>query len=230
MYVTITKFGGGRAIIHKTCASPDPVWTIACPWLRITFMKAQQKRFGAPKYVVMLLVLGLLCFAGWYTWNFFADAARHNDTQQISKANIPADWTTYSNSNLGISFAYPKTWTFTDKTTESLHGQRYIGELTSEDTQTSAGITLTRAQDGQVVYSTIDDWKAHAQKIGIKYSNLTAVKSSYVAFSYVYDAGGATSLVYKILSANKNVELVVLPTDTLSRDVVEQVVETFRFE
>jgi len=196
-------------------------------------MKINQKGFAAVEGLVVLLLVGALCIAGWYAWEFSTSKTitANKKTTQISTAQIPSDWITYQNNNLGISFSYPKTWAFEDKSREPTSTKAYyIGELTSDDKATTVGIRLMRKSDGSPVYSTIDEWKAYAGSANIKYSNLSDVKSNYTSFSYTLNVGGATGLVYEVFEPAKNVEAVVLPTESASKTTVEQILATLRLE
>jgi hypothetical protein len=132
---------------------------------------------------------------------------------------------------LGIGFAYPKAWTFEEKSKELPSTKsHYIGELTSEDKATTISITLIRKKDGRSVRSSIDEWKVYAQNAKLKYSNLTEVKSNYASFSYVLDANGATGLIYEVLEPANNVEMVILPAEPTQKATIEQIIDTMRFE
>src|SRR5665647_642488 len=178
-------------------------------------MKIKQQGFVAIEVVVVLLIVCALCVAGWYAWKFNTSKTStvSKKTAQVSTAEIPSDWIIYQNNDLGISFAYPKTWSFKEHSGEPTSIKLYyVGDLTSGDKTTTAAIDLIRKKDGRIVYSTIEEWKAHESNAHI--SNLTEVKSHYTAFSYVLDISGATSLVYEVLNPSINVDIMVFPTDS----------------
>ena len=192
-------------------------------------MNENQRGFGIIEGIlVVCLVIGI-GLASWYVWNLNAKS-HHAVTQSSPMVKAPMGWTIYQNAKLGLSFAYPKNWTFQNTSATSVSTASYhIGELTPNDKSTSIGITLARKADRTPAYTNMDEWQAYARKSNIKYSGLTAVKSNYASFSYVLDTAGATGLQYEVLNADNNLELLVLPTDTAQKTIIDQVVSTVRF-
>ena len=198
-------------------------------------MKNNQKGFSGVEGLLTLVIVGLIAFVGWYVWSTNSKSnqtlTNANKTSESTTASpkIPLGWTSYENKSLGISFAYPKNWSFKDKsTTETSTKSHYVGELTSNEKSTTVAITLIRAKDGRIVSSSIDDWKSKAANLNVDYSNLIKVNSQYTAFSYVNNVNGATSLNHVILAPGNEVELLVLPTETSQKTIIDQIIGTIR--
>lgn len=80
-----------------------------------------QRGFSAVETVIIVAVVGLLGFVGWWVYASRSDSKKEESTQnsnqqeeQQQRANTEqdetADWKSYSNTNLGISFKYPESW------------------------------------------------------------------------------------------------------------------------
>lgn len=85
-------------------------------------MKNNQKGFGAVEALIIVVIVGLVGFGGWYVWN----ARAETDTQTVSQKQAdgadkkndiektpyskPANYTSYSNTDLNFSLAYPTAW------------------------------------------------------------------------------------------------------------------------
>jgi hypothetical protein len=199
-------------------------------------MKRDQKGFSSVEGLLILIIVGLIGFVGWYVWNSknktgeTISNTNKSSTSTVAATKIPSDWALYENKTLGISFAYPKNWTFVDKSkTPTETKSYYVGELTSEDKATTVAITLIRIEDGRSVSTSADEWKTTAAKLNIRYSDLTEIKSHYEAFSYTNNVSGITSLNYVILSPGKQTELLVLPTSTNQKSVIDEITGTLHF-
>lgn len=201
-------------------------------------MYKNQNGFSIVEGLLLSVIVILLGFAGWYVWS-----SDNKPTETTSKENssgignttstrkTPSGWISYQNKDLGISFAYPKSWTFEDKSVEPTPTKsHYIGELTSDDKTTTVAVTLVRKKDGRSTHSSIEEWKTYAASSNIQYSNFAEVQSKYISFGYVLDLSGAMGLVYEVLEPNNNIEIVVLPAGTNHKATIEQFVSTLRFE
>ncbi len=208
-------------------------------------VKNNQNGFSLTHVLLLLVVVGVVSGSGWYVWssnNKTASKVSSNKSGTVGNkpslnkapAETPPNWSSYRNSQLGISFAYPKNWTFVDKSAEPASTKSYyVGELSSDDKATSVAITLVRKKDGRNVRASIDEWKASAKNSNLKYGDLTEVKSHYVSFSYINyldEAKKASNLKYQILDPANSVQLLVLPTATNHKVLIDQVVGTLRFE
>ncbi len=207
-------------------------------------MSKKQKGYSTIEVIVIVAIISLLGLVGWLVWSSDTKPKRISENPESFKSvndsmaakqlktEAPEGWIIYENEELGIGFAYPESWAFEDKSEEQLStGLHYIGELTSDDETTTIAITLVRKEDGRNIRSSIEEWKTHAANSNIQYEDLTEVKSQYVAFSYIWvlDAG-VTSLVYKVLETDNNVEMMVEPAGTNQKATVEKIVNTLRFE
>lgn len=83
-----------------------------------------QKGFSAVEALIIIVIVGLLSFGGWYVWQNQRNSAASNTTNQPSKDlvvnnkeldrqknNLMAGWLDYSSSQeAGFSLRYPQTW------------------------------------------------------------------------------------------------------------------------
>mgnify|MGYP001190356583 CR=1 FL=1 len=77
--------------------------------------RINQKGFGAIEVLLLLILLVLLTFTGWYVWNHNKSGDDTKNTSAKSTAtnnNSDTDSSTrlYSNNDIGLKFRYPKTW------------------------------------------------------------------------------------------------------------------------
>jgi hypothetical protein len=104
-------------------------------------MDQKQKGFSALALLLLLMIVSIVIFTGWYVWN-----AQRNSEKTLSQTNnsdIPAQskkpaetankevpLKEYSNAQYGISFKYPENWKLTDnledKSSESPVGDVYV--------------------------------------------------------------------------------------------------------
>ena len=84
-------------------------------------MKNRQKGFSTVELLLSLIVVVLIAGVGWYVYQSTkktedslsnAESSSNSTTQKSEKVTpeIPADWKTYENKELGIKYAYPKLW------------------------------------------------------------------------------------------------------------------------
>jgi hypothetical protein len=79
-------------------------------------MKTNYRGFGAIEVAILLAVVGLLGFGGWYVWqskdkyNSQQATNAQASTKQNTKENIVDILATYTNSKYDISLKYPKGW------------------------------------------------------------------------------------------------------------------------
>lgn len=83
-------------------------------------MKNNQKGFGAVEALVIVLILGLIGFGGWYIWhksqkNEPSPSNAHSKDRDSSKGqteeasyNVPEGYTVYEDKESGFTFSYPK--------------------------------------------------------------------------------------------------------------------------
>jgi hypothetical protein len=83
-------------------------------------VRHNSKGFGALELVVILVVVGLLGFGGWYVWNSKKGADKpssatqptNGDQKSPDEQEAPAEgWATYSNASPAFSFQHPVHWT-----------------------------------------------------------------------------------------------------------------------
>jgi hypothetical protein len=83
-------------------------------------IRHNSKGFGALELVIILVVVGLLGFGGWYVWNSKKSADKPSsatqptgsDQESTATEETPAaGWKTYSNASPAFSFQYPDDWT-----------------------------------------------------------------------------------------------------------------------
>jgi prepilin-type N-terminal cleavage/methylation domain-containing protein len=212
-------------------------------------LKTTQAGFSILEILLVVTIVGILTFVGWRVWdsqtsdttsrdskqstNSNKKGTRSTDTTSKALASTPKDWSTYTNKVLGISFAYPKDWTFTDKLKDRTdvgvvrYGKSYsVGELVSAD-GTSMAIELERKQDGRSMYISIEAWKAYAVRANINYSELTEMSTSPLTFRYIQDVSGAKALWYEVLGPEKHMSVLVLGQETSQLPVLDRIVGTF---
>lgn len=102
----------------------------------------KQSGFSAVEGLLIVFVVGLISFGGWYTWNQNEEEAGNNNSssenQQVD-SNIKK-WTDYEGSD-GFSFSYPENW-----------------KIVSENESTS----ITISPDGIAGIPNIFAWKTSA--------------------------------------------------------------------
>jgi hypothetical protein len=79
-----------------------------------SFQKSQNG-FGAVETLVVLLIIGLIGFAGWAVFSKDSDAKNETVTQKSSQSSkaeidIPDDWQQFVSKDKTVKFAYPKAW------------------------------------------------------------------------------------------------------------------------
>lgn len=75
--------------------------------------------FGVVEALLVLVIVGILAFTGWFVWNAKQNADKSLDTATASAQKqaevkeaiaIPADWQWFISNDKTVKFAYPKTW------------------------------------------------------------------------------------------------------------------------
>ncbi len=74
-------------------------------------MKHRQYGFSAVEIILVIIVVGLLGFGGWYVWQA-NNQQLTTSTSQNTTADPYADWKAYSKGSL--TFKYPADWTLTE--------------------------------------------------------------------------------------------------------------------
>lgn len=89
--------------------------------------KTNQKGFSIAEALLILVVIGILGFTGWFVYHAKQTSDKNysaasqtvptykKKTDAISTANKYVGWKSYSSSNgLGLSFKYPASWTISE--------------------------------------------------------------------------------------------------------------------
>ena len=88
-------------------------------------MKKNQKGFSAIEGLLILLIVGIIGFAGWHVWqNRSVDSSQSPAHTTPSASNTPkpdiyAGWNTYKSPTEGFSVKYPADWTIITGTSNS---------------------------------------------------------------------------------------------------------------
>lgn len=102
-------------------------------------MNRNEKGFGLVEAVLIVFLLGLFSFVGWYVYRvknetvtIYNNSAQTTNTQTVTPIKIPSDWQQFISKDKSVKFAYPKTW----------------GTLSDVDSSNKARIiTITKAKD-----------------------------------------------------------------------------------
>lgn len=136
-------------------------------------MNKNEKGFSPVEILLILVIVGLTGFVGWYVLQSKNKASTSSKNTQISTkspspgitqdSKIPNDFVAFSNSDIGISFAYPKTWgdAKLGPSPESTHlvaGSEYQIDFTLNKSITAGVISTDRKHDpngghGGIVYA-----------------------------------------------------------------------------
>jgi hypothetical protein len=85
-------------------------------------MTKNQKGFSAVEGIWILVILSLVVFTGWFVWqskNKVNEPARENSNSAVNTdpqkdkdtaQQVPSNWKTYENNEVGFSFRYPPDW------------------------------------------------------------------------------------------------------------------------
>lgn len=100
-------------------------------------MKENQKGFGVVEGLLILVIVGLIGFTGWYVWHIkqntdkinnkaaavaASTAAQSTKKTATTTTNPYAGWNTATIKYEQISYKYPSTWTLSDSSTPSPKG------------------------------------------------------------------------------------------------------------
>jgi hypothetical protein len=111
-------------------------------------MKNNQKGFGVVEALVIVLILGLVGFGGWFIWNKNQTNGQSNgngkDAKSINDAGgkeqesyiVPKSYKVYENTELGIKLAYPEVW---DAPQMATNANATLAALLSDETIASTG-------------------------------------------------------------------------------------------
>jgi hypothetical protein len=118
-------------------------------------MKRNQKGMLGIEGVLMLIIVGLLAFIGWYVWHTKQSTnATLNGaaSQQIAgKITDPtADWVSYSSAEGKFSLKYPKTWVKAPNTDQCTQNFLMLG-----GDQASAG-TCASSNLGEIIVTSVE--------------------------------------------------------------------------
>jgi Tfp pilus assembly protein PilV len=118
--------------------------------------KTNQSGFSIVEALLILVVVGILGFTGWYVYHTKQTSDKdysatnstvptYKKTNTSSAANAYAGWKTYSSSNgLGLSFKYPATWTVS----ENNPSQMCAGQATATATPAASEVEAAFKQIG----------------------------------------------------------------------------------
>jgi hypothetical protein len=127
-----------------------------------TVMKKNEKGFSVVEALLILVIVGLISFVGWYVWKSKNKASTHLINTQTSiespspsttqEPKLPNGFVAFSNSDTGISFAYPKTWgdVKIGPSPESAHlvaGSEYQIDFTLNKSVTAGVVSTDRKHD-----------------------------------------------------------------------------------
>jgi hypothetical protein len=97
-------------------------------------MNNNQKGFSAVEAVIVLIIIGLIGFGGWYVWHSKVNTAKNSTTDGSSVGGKSSSkkpsgqqatvFKEYKNTSVGLSFKYPDTWDLT----ENLSNIRDLGD------------------------------------------------------------------------------------------------------
>lgn len=87
-------------------------------------MKDRQSGFGVVEVIILVIILGLVGFGGWYVWQAQQKKDQGNTTTSQTKSSDPYEgWIIYSDTVGKFTIKYPGNWTF--KTEASNQGEGY---------------------------------------------------------------------------------------------------------
>ena len=93
--------------------------------------KLNNKGFSAVETILVLVIVGLIGFVGWYVYNSKKEVKNTSNTQQPSgvtksvpntKKDAPVTLKEYKNATYGFSFQYPENWTLKESLADAGRG------------------------------------------------------------------------------------------------------------
>lgn len=155
----------------------------------------KQKGFSAIEAIIVLAVIGLFGFGGWWIYQAnnkpqSSDSTQTNSKEQSNKEN--ADLIEYSNADLGIALEYPKEW----------------GNVITEPGAPS-GVLLSFSENHSVVFGSYAEMQNRSMTI-YDFDGYTKE-----ANKYYFNAGSTKDLVTpKAVVAAKNSDVLVVDNDS----------------
>ena len=104
--------------------------------MKIIMKKTNQKGFSAVEGVLLLVILGMIGFTGWYVYHSKKVANKESNSQatvqtvvtkESTSTNPYAGWKTYTNQEAGLTFQYPSNWTSQTATITPDSGGSFLG-------------------------------------------------------------------------------------------------------
>lgn len=94
-------------------------------------MKKQEQGFSAIEVIIILVIAGIIGFAGWFVYNRSQSKETSNTASPSTATSATAttapvavdpyaDWQAYTMTSTDISFKYPKAWTATTSSSSSI--------------------------------------------------------------------------------------------------------------
>lgn len=154
----------------------------------------KQKGFSAIEVIIIVVVIGLIGFGGWWVYQAnnkpqTSDSTTNNQGQSNEES---ANLTQYSNTDLGIAFAYPKEW----------------GNVTTEPGAPS-GILLSFSENHSVVFGSYAEMQNRSMTI-YDFDGYTKE-----ADKYYFNAGSTKDLITpKAAVTAKNSDVLVVDNDS----------------
>lgn len=175
-------------------------------------MKHNQKGLGVVKGLIILVTLGVLGFVTWYVWptkdntnNIDTTACSTTQATSNKSSQLPSGWNWYEIRDIGLKYAYPKSWD--PPTTQTNSGlEKYVASFTLGSSGTNTTVSLSPdCSDFQSSLSAINNDQFDTVDDRITTKAINHNLTSYSSLSHwSSDAGNHYQLItYAVVSVGR---------------------------
>jgi Tfp pilus assembly protein PilE len=165
--------------------------------------KSASKGFTAVEAIIVILVVAVLAFGGWFIWhksykkentktNNQTSHNQNNQSKETAQPDLYPGWKTYGNTTYGISLRYPTEWKVDEGATDS----------SGSSTKQEFAINLKRNED--IKYNdtaTIEVLNESISAATAWYDDYFAQSSSNTVSKTTNELKGKQSVQYKVTNA-----------------------------
>lgn len=167
-------------------------------------MKNNQKGFSVVEGILILVVFGLVGFAGWYVYQNRAkseskaqqtshEQAASEQANDTTSTKLPANFVQYENRDYGLKFQYPKAWGSPTIDRAALNNEKYEQNLPYriKFVDAEAPTTIIIPSDWKFTSPGASEWNSPVERKNIVASNegtnirvvVDSVKAASITFS-----------------------------------------------